>query len=121
MNIRNLIQIASNLLPEQRRAQLQQALTKAEQILGNRPVNNIADARKVLNEMGVQSGFIDKLLGMTNHPLANSIFNMSGINKNGLLRDLESLKGGNPTQQEKPAISDDLSRFRAELARLNKK
>ena len=121
MNIKNLIQIASNLLPEQKRAQLQQALTKAEQILGNRPVNNIMDARKVLDEVGVQNSFIDKLITMSNHPLANTLLNMGGINKNGLIHDLESLKGSTTARQEKPAISDDLSRFRAELARLNKK
>ena len=121
MNIKGLIQIACNLLPEQRKQQVQQALARAEEILANRQVNSAADARKVLNELGVQGGFIEKLMNFTNSPLANTLFNVGGINKNGLLNDLESLKGGNTTPQIKPAISDDLSRFRADLARLSKK
>ena len=121
MNIKNLIQIACNLLPEQRKQQVQQALARAEEILANRQVNNAADAKKVLNELGVQGGFIEKLMNFTNSPLANTLFNVGGINKNGLLNDLESLKGGNATPQVKPAISDDLGRFRADLARLSKK
>ena len=119
MNIKNLIQIACNLLPEQRKRQVQQALARAEEILANRQVNSAADARKVLNELGVQGGFIEKLMNFTNSPLANTL--LGGINKNGLLNDLESLKGGNATPQVKPAISDDLGRFRADLARLAKK
>lgn len=121
MNIKNLVQIASNFLPAQKRELLQTALSRAEQALGNRQVNSLADAKKILNEFGVQNDFLVKLRGMASNPLATTLCKMGGIDKNALLRDLDSLQGGNIPSGSKMPLNDDLSRFRAELDRLSKK
>ena len=84
-------------------------------------MNSLADAKKILNEFGVQKDFLMKLRGMASNPIAATLCKMGGIDKNALLRDLDSLQGGNLPSQQNAPINDDLSRFRAELDRLSKK
>ena len=84
-------------------------------------MNSLADAKKILAEFGVQNDFLTKLRGMANNSIANTLFKMGGIDKNALLRDLDSLQGGNIPSGSKMPINDDLSRFRAELDRISKK
>ena len=84
-------------------------------------MNSLADAKKILNEFGVQNDFLAKLRGMANNSIASTICKMGGIDKNALLKDLDSLQGGNIPTGSKMPISDDLSRFRAELDKISKK
>lgn len=90
-------------------------------MLGNRQVSTRNEALKVLSELGVQGDFLTKLRGMVNNPLATTLCKMGGIDKNALLKDLESLRGSSPTKQVNQPINDDLSRFRAELEGISKK
>lgn len=84
-------------------------------------MNSLADAKKILAELGVQNNFLVKLREMSNNSIANALFKMGGIDKTALLKDLDSLQGENIAPQAKTPINDDLSRFRAELDRLSKK
>ena len=84
-------------------------------------MNSLNDAKKILNEFGVQNDFLAKLRGMANNSIAATLCKMGGIDKNALLKDLDSLQGGNLSPSSKTPINDDLSRFRAELDGLSKK
>lgn len=113
--------LAAQLMKPEKKEQLQRAIQRAEQILSENPVHNVDDARKVLQKMNIDGGIIQKVLGYADHPAVNAILGMSGINKDGLISDLQRLKGGNEAPAKQSAQNDDLGRFRAELERLGKK
>lgn len=100
---------------------MQQAIQKAEQILNENPVHNLRDAQNVLKKVGINNEIVDKVLGYANHPAVTTILNLSGINKNGLIQDLQQLKGSNTSPVQQTPVSDDLSRFREGLKQLGKK
>lgn len=121
MNIKNIILAAAQFMKPERKEQLQQAIQKAEQILNENPVRNLQDAQNVLRKVGINNDVITKILGYANHPAVTTILNMSGINKNGLINDLQQLQGANTAPTQQAPQSDDLSRFRVGLERLGKK
>ena len=117
-----------NFFPE-KKEKIANALNVAEQIVGNEPINDINSAVNLLKNNGVSPEFLDNVEKMAEHPVAKTLFSITGMNKENVLKDLNMLKNGyntatNSTQygSQKRALPqrDELAVFRSGLKQFKK-
>lgn len=88
-----MIQAGLSFFPA-KKEQLQNALEMAEQIVGKKQINSITEAVDLLKENGVEPNFLGKVEQLAEHPIANTFYNMTGMKKEDILKDLNRLKNG---------------------------
>ena len=69
-----------NFFPE-KKEKISNALSMAEQIVGNEPINDINSAVNLLKKNGVSPEFLDNVEKMAEHPVAKTLFSFAGMNK----------------------------------------
>lgn len=118
-----------NFFPE-KKEKISNALSMAEQIVGNEPINDINSAVNLLKKNGVSPEFLDNVEKMAEHPVAKTLFSFAGMNKENVLKDLNMLKNGyntatnsNSTQYGSRRVlpkKDELAVFRSGLKQFKK-
>ena len=101
------------LNPEQIK-NLNNAVAQARNLMDH---NNMAPL-DALKQAGVDSNFIKNISKNLNSPMATTILNLLGLNKEDVSQKLEQLTSGSPQPPAEPIVDSDVEKYKRSMLRL---